>query len=223
MRFDILTLFPDIFSGYLQESILSKALARGLVEVHRWDMRDWSDDPHRRVDDRPFGGGAGMVIRAQPVVDCVEAVRSQAEPPGRLILLTPQGQRLDQSVVEELAQQRRLVIICGRYEGFDQRVVDILEPQEISLGDFVLNGGDVAAMAIIDAVIRLIPGVLGDERSSREDSFSLSGRRLKCEQYTRPQVFRDLAVPDVLLSGNHEQIEQWRRQRSDERTRERSL
>ncbi|UUO05514.1 tRNA (guanosine(37)-N1)-methyltransferase TrmD [Blastopirellula sp. J2-11] len=221
MRFDVLTLFPEIFSSYLGQSLLAKAIAGDLVEVHSHDMRKWANDKHNRVDDRPFGGGAGMVIRAEPVVECVEAVQQEKSQPGRLIMLTPQGRRLDQPLVEELSLEPRLLLLCGRYEGFDQRVSDLLQPEEISIGDYVLNGGEVAAMAIIDAVIRLIPGVLGDETSSVDDSFSSGNRLLEFPQYTRPRVYRGLAAPDVLLSGDHAQIAAWRKQESIKRTKRR--
>jgi len=221
MRFDVLTLFPDIFSGYLGQSLLAKALERGLIEVHLHDIRDWSPDKHRKVDDRPYGGGPGMVLRVDCVVPCVEAVQAMADPPGHVVLLTPQGRRLDQAVVEQLARHRRLVLVCGRYEGFDERIRQLLEAEEISLGDFVLNGGEVAAMAVIDAVIRLVPGVLGDEDSSESDSFSAPRRWLECAQYTRPRVYRGLEVPAVLLSGNHEEIARWRYEDSRRRTLQR--
>lgn len=221
MRFDVLTLFPDMFSGYLGQSLLAKAMERGLIEVHLHDIRDWSPDKHRKVDDRPYGGGPGMVLRVDCVVPCVEAVQAMADPPGQVILLTPQGRRLDQARVEELAHYRRLLLVCGRYEGFDERIRQLLVPEEVSLGDFVLNGGEVAAMAVIDAVIRLVPGVLGDEDSSENDSFSGPRRWLEGAQYTRPRVYRGLEVPAVLLSGNHEAIARWRREDSRRRTLER--
>jgi tRNA (guanine37-N1)-methyltransferase len=219
MRFDVLTLFPGTFSGYLGQSLLAKAVARGLIEVHLHDIRQWSSDKHRKVDDRPFGGGPGMVLKVDCVVPAVEAVQAMEADPGRLVMLTPQGKRLDQAAVERLAGYRRLVLLCGRYEGFDERIRFLLQPEEISLGDFVLNGGEVAAMAIIDAVIRLVPGVLGDEESSGSDTFSGEERWLEFAQYTRPRVYRGLAVPEVLLSGDHEEIARWRRQNSRERTR----
>lgn len=221
MRFDVLTLFPEIFSGYLGQSLLSKAIERGTVEVQLHDMRRWAKGKHQKVDDRPFGGGPGMVLMVEPVVECVEAVQAEGPAPGQLILLTPQGRRLDQRVVEELATHQRLVLMCGRYEGFDQRILDILQPAELSVGDFVLNGGEVGAMTVIDTVVRLIPGFLGDEESSIQDSFSSGNRWLECPQYTRPRVFRDLEVPEVLLSGDHEAIARWRREQSYLRTRQR--
>ena len=214
MRLDVLTLFPEAFTGYLDQGLFGKAVDRGLVEVHLHDIRDWTTDKHRSADDRPFGGGPGMVIKAPAVVECVEAVRPLVDDPGHLILLSPRGRRLDQAVVEQLAKRKRLLLLCGRYEGFDQRVIDILAPDEVSIGDFVLNGGEVAAMAVIDAVFRLLPGTLGDERSNREDSFSTLDRWLECAQYTRPREYRGHAVPEVLLSGDHRRIEQWRREQS---------
>jgi tRNA (guanine37-N1)-methyltransferase len=221
MRFDVLTLFPEMFSGYLSQSLLKLAIDAGLVEVTLHNIRDWAGGKHKNVDDRPYGGGPGMVLMVEPVVECVEAVRAQASDPGHLVMLTPQGRRLDQKIVEELAAQRRIVLLCGRYEGFDERVREILEPDEISIGDFVLNGGEVAAMVVIDTVVRLVPGVLGHEQSSRDDSFSGHERLLEFAQYTRPREFRGHQVPEILLTGHHEQIARWRRQQSLERTKHR--
>jgi len=218
MRFDVLTLFPDIFQGYLGQSLLKRAIDAGLVEVKLHNIRDWARDKHNSVDDRPFGGGPGMVLKVEPVVECVESVRRQEPEPGLLVLLTPQGTRLDQPAVERLAQKKRILLLCGRYEGFDERIREILDPEEISIGDFVLNGGEVAAMAIIDAVVRLVPGVLGDEDSSRQDSFSGPQSRLEFAQYTRPRRYRGVEVPEVLLSGNHDEIARWREHNSIERT-----
>jgi len=220
MRFDVLTLFPGIFSGYLEQSLLKKAIDAGLVNVQLWNFRDWTKDKHQSVDDTPYGGGPGMLIRCEPVFDCVEAVQAQGEAPGRLIMLTPQGRRLDQPLVEELAKEQRLLLLCGRYEGFDERISLGLEPLEVSIGDFICNGGEVPAMLVIDSVIRLIPGVLGDETSARYDSFSSAGL-LEYPQYTRPREYRGMSVPEILLSGNHGAIAQWRRQQSLERTRRR--
>lgn len=221
MRFDVVTLFPDMFPGYLSQSLLHKAIENGLVDVVVHDLRRWSRDKHQAVDDRPFGGGPGMVIKVEPVVECVEELQQAEEEPAQVILLTPGGRRLDQPLVEQLVTQRRLVLLCGRYEGFDQRVVDILNPEEISVGDFVLNGGEVAAMVLIDATIRLVPGVLGDERSSQEDSFSNKNRILEHAQYTRPRSFRGHDVPEVLLSGDHEKIARWREEQSYLKTKQR--
>lgn len=222
MRFDVLTLFPEMFQGYVGQSLLKQAIANGLIDVRMHNIRDWADDKHAKVDDRPFGGGPGMVLKADRVVPCVEEIQRDGPTPGHLVMLTPQGRPLKQTVVEELATQHdRIVLLCGRYEGFDERVRLLLEPDEISLGDFVLNGGEVAAMAVIDAVMRLQPGVLGDELSSVEDSFSRGNRLLEFEQYTRPREYRGLSVPDVLLSGNHQEIAEWRTQNSRERTAKR--
>ncbi|MDA7980034.1 MAG: tRNA (guanosine(37)-N1)-methyltransferase TrmD [Pirellulales bacterium] len=244
MRFDVVTLFPEMFSGYLGQSLLAKAIEANLVSVNVYNLRDWAKDKHQKVDDRPFGGGPGMVLMVEPVVDCVEAIQaddvkpsiggnpdhSQSNSPsvvspGKVIMLTPQGKTLNQQKVEELSQHPRLILLCGRYEGFDERVRDILQPDEISMGDFILNGGEVAAMVTIDATVRLIPGVLGDEESSRQDSFSAnsfqSGRRLlEYPQYTRPREFRGHSVPEILLSGDHPQIARWREEQSIQRTRE---
>ncbi|HJS09457.1 MAG TPA: tRNA (guanosine(37)-N1)-methyltransferase TrmD [Pirellulales bacterium] len=238
MRFDVATLFPSLFDSYVGQSLLKKAIDAKLVEVVTHDIRNWSRDKHHKVDDRPFGGGPGMVLRVEPVVECVEAVQqlpwkqgpslfqSPAEA-GHLIVLSPRGRRLNQQIVEQLAAKSRLVLLCGRYEGFDERVYDILQPDEISLGDFVLNGGEVAAMAVIDAVIRLVPGVLGDEESSQSDSFSDAGesggerRLLEFAQYTRPREYRGREVPEILLTGNHEQIRRWRAEQSYLTTRRR--
>lgn len=218
MRIDVLTLFPEIFSGYLGQSLLHKAIERGLVDVRLHDFRRWSRDKHQKVDDRPFGGGPGMVLKVEPIVECVEAVQAEGGSPGRLLLLTPQGRRLDQPLVERLATESRLLLICGRYEGFDQRIVEILEPTELSIGDYVLNGGEVAAMAVIDAVVRLVPGVLGDEQSHVLDSFSSGHRGLEAAQYTRPRDYRGRSVPEVLLSGDHAAIARWRQAESERKT-----
>jgi len=218
VRFDVLTLFPEIFQGYLTQSLLKLALAAGLVEINLWNLRDWAKGKHRSVDDRPFGGGPGMVIMPEPVYDCVEAVRPLAPDPGLLVMLTPAGRRLDQQLVQELAQQKRLLLLCGRYEGFDERIRLGLRPLEVSAGDFVCNGGEVPAMLVIDTVIRYVPGVLGDPASLVEESHSEAGR-LEYPQYTRPRVFRGMEVPDILLGGNHQAIARWRREQSEARSR----
>ena len=217
LRFDVLTLFPDLFAGYTSQSLLKLAIQNGLVQIHLWNIRDWTGDKHHRVDDRPFGGGPGMVMMCQPVVDCVETVRAKADPPGRLVMLTPTGRRLTQPVVEELAAEPRLILLCGRYEGFDDRIRQVLNPTELSVGEFVCNGGEVPAMVVIDTTIRLIPGVLGDEQSAADDSHNAPGR-LEFPQYTRPREYRGLPVPEVLLGGNHQAIAAWRRQQSDQRS-----
>jgi tRNA (guanine37-N1)-methyltransferase len=217
MRFDVLTLFPEIFRGYLTQSILKLALAKGLVAIHLWNIRDWATGKHRSVDDRPFGGGPGMVIMPDPVYAAVEAVQQQAPEPGLVVMLTPAGERLTQNVVRDLAQQQRLLLLCGRYEGFDERIRLGLRPREISIGDFICNGGEVPAMVLIDTVVRYVPGVLGAAESVTEESHSMPGR-LEYPQYTRPRVFRDMAVPEVLLSGNHQEIARWRREQSEARS-----
>jgi tRNA (guanine37-N1)-methyltransferase len=214
VRFDVLTLFPDLFQGYVSQSLLKLAIQRGLVAVNLWNIRDWSpDQKHHKVDDRPFGGGPGMVLMPEPIVACVEDVQAKAEAPGTLVMLTPTGRRLTQRVVEELAEHPRLLLLCGRYEGFDDRIRQVLNPVEISAGDFVCNGGEVPAMVVIDTVIRLIPGVLGDDTSAADESHSTDGR-LEYPQFTRPRVFRGLEVPDVLLSGNHQAVAAWRAEQS---------
>jgi len=220
MRFDVLTLFPEIFSGYLTQSLLNQAIVNGLVRIDLWNIRDWAKGKHRSVDDRPFGGGPGMVLMPEPVYDCVEAVQAQGEIPGQLVLLTPTGRRLTTPVVRELATHPRLLLLCGRYEGFDERIRTGLRPLEISIGDFVCNGGEVAAMVVIDTVVRFIPGVLGDAESLTEESHNEEGR-LEYPQYTRPRVFREMEVPEILLNGNHGAIADWRREQSERRSRER--
>jgi len=220
MRFDVLTLFPELFSSYLGQSLLKLAIQRGLVDVQTHDIRDFGTGKHRQVDDKPFGGGPGMLIMCPPVFDSVEAVRAQDDRPAKLIMMSPQGRTLNQKLVEELAQEERLMVLCGRYEGFDDRIREGLQPMEISAGDFICNGGEVPAMLLIDTVIRLIPGVLGDETSSRYDSFSNAGL-LEHPQFTRPREYRGMTVPDVLLSGNHEAIAKWQHDQSLQRTAER--
>jgi tRNA (guanine37-N1)-methyltransferase len=220
MRFDVLTLFPDLFAGYLTQSILNKALESRLVEIHLWNLRDWAQGKHKSVDDRPFGGGPGMVLMPEPVFAAVEGVQAAAPEPGALILLTPAGERLTQSVVKELAGLKRLILLCGRYEGFDERIRLGLRPRELSIGDFVCNGGEVPAMVVIDTVVRYVPGVLGDADSVVEESHSDPGL-VEYPQYTRPRVFRDMAVPEVLISGNHGAVAKWRREQSLARSRTR--
>ncbi|MCX7422772.1 MAG: tRNA (guanosine(37)-N1)-methyltransferase TrmD [Planctomycetia bacterium] len=220
MRFDVLTLFPEILEGYLQQSILKLAIQRDLVQVKLWNFRDWATSKRKSVDDTPYGGGPGMLIMCPPVFGAVEAVQQDCEPQGQLIMLTPQGRKLDQKLVEQLAQHKRMLLLCGRYEGFDDRIRQGLQPLEVSVGDFICNGGEVPAMLMIDAVIRLIPGVLGDETSHKHDSFSESGM-LEYPQFTRPREFRGMTVPEVLLNGNHLEIQRWQQQQSLQRTRER--
>src|SRR5271154_5560993 len=205
MRFDVLTLFPAIFQGYLTQSLLNLAIQRGLVEIHLWNIRDFAGGKHKVVDDRPYGGGPGMVLMPEPIFAAVETVQHGPAAPGLLVMLTPGGRRLDQNLVLELSQHKRLVLLCGRYEGFDERVRLGLKPMEISVGDFVCNGGEVPAMVVIDTVVRYVPGVLGDADSVKEESHSETGR-LEYPQYTRPREFRGMTVPEVLLGGDHQEI-----------------
>ncbi len=215
MRFDIVTLFPEMFSGYLGEGLLSKAISNGLIEVHLHSLRDWATRKHQKVDDRPYGGGPGMLLQVEPVVTCIEDVAAMDSRSPEIILLSPQGERLRQPLVEQFSKLSRIILICGRYEGFDHRIIEILKPRQVSLGDFVLNGGEVAAMAIVDAVMRLVPGTLGDEESAKLDSFSFADHdSLEYPQYTRPREYRGYSVPDVLLNGHHEEIQKWRTEQS---------
>ena len=215
MRFDILTLFPAMFQGPMTESILKRARERGLLSVHLHDIRDYATDKHRTVDDTPYGGGGGMVMRVGPLVAAIEDVRGEdADAP--VILLTPQGRTFTQNVAQELAQHRRLILVCGRYEGVDERVRQLAITDEISVGDYVLTGGELAAMIIVDAVARLIPGVLGARWAAEEDSHAMG--LLEYPHYTRPPEFRGLRVPDVLLSGDHGAVERWRREQAIRRT-----
>ena len=219
MRFDILTLFPGMFAGPLDESIMKRARDAGTIEVQLHDLREWATDRHRTVDDYPFGGGAGMVMKPEPLFAAVEAIQPLAEPAAQVVLLTPQGRRLDRALVAELAAQPRLLLVCGRYEGVDERVREHLADIEVSVGDVVLSGGELPAMLVIDAVSRLVPGVLGSEGSLAEESFE--GGLLEYPQYTRPAEFRGWRVPDVLVSGNHGEVDRWRRQQRLLRTRAR--
>ena len=216
MRIDVLTLFPDMFPAVVSESMLKIAQDKGLVQLHLHNIRDYSTDKHRKVDDRPYGGGPGMVMRPDCVFACVEAVEAMDPRPATRILLTPQGRRFDQSDADGLAQRERLLLICGHYEGFDERVISGLEPVELSIGDYVLTGGELPAMVVIDAVARLVPGVLGHPLSAEQDSFA--DGLLDCPQYTRPVEFRSMRVPDVLLSGNHAEIARWRREQAQRKT-----
>ena len=225
MRIDVLTLFPDMFTGVLDSSIQARAADSGRVTCHVHDIREWADNKHDKVDDRPFGGGPGMVMMCQPLWNAVKDVEARDATTPRRILLTPQGRRLDQEMAEELATEDRLLLIAGHYEGIDERVVDELAPLEISIGDFVLTGGELPAMVLIDAVTRLQEGVLGHEDSAREDSFGLCdedhGRLLDSPHYTRPRTWRDRTVPEVLLSGDHQAVADWRFEQMKERTRTR--
>ncbi len=216
MRIDILTLFPAVFEPVLRSGVIGRAVEAGLVQIECLSFRDFAHDKHRSVDDRPFGGGPGMLMMCGPVFETVEHVHPRTEDPAVRILLTPQGEPLRQALVAELAQERRLILLCGHYEGFDERIRTGLGAREISIGDYVLSGGEPAALVLIDAVVRLLPGALGDARSHLEESF-VDGF-LEYPQFTRPRTFRGMTVPDVLLSGNHARIAAWRREQGRRRT-----
>ncbi|MGE5654921.1 MAG: tRNA (guanosine(37)-N1)-methyltransferase TrmD [Bacillota bacterium] len=217
MRIDIMTIFPAMFAGPFGESIVRRAIERNAVEIQTWNIRDFSTDKHRTVDDYPFGGGAGMLMKPDPIFlafDRLSELTAPSKP--RVLLMSPQGERLSQAKVQELAQEEHLVLLCGHYEGVDERVVKALVDDEISIGDYVLTGGELPAMVVVDSIVRLLPGVLGDEESAQDESFS--DGLLEYPQYTRPRDFRGMLVPDVLLSGHHEQIRLWRRQESLRKT-----
>ncbi|HEY6873712.1 MAG TPA: tRNA (guanosine(37)-N1)-methyltransferase TrmD [Geobacteraceae bacterium] len=215
MKFDILTLFPGMFDGPFAESIIKRAVEDGLIEIRLHNIRDYAFDRHRTADDYPYGGGAGMVMKPEPLAACIGKVREDRQK-ARVILTTPQGRPFNQELAGELALEEELLVICGRYEGVDERVRELFVDDEISIGDFVLTGGEIAAMVLVDAVSRLIPGVLGCGDSAAGDSFS--DGLLEYPQYTRPAEFRGLGVPDVLLSGNHQEIARWRRRMALQRT-----
>lgn len=215
MRFDILTLFPNIFSSPLRESILGRAIEKGVIHIQTINIRDFALDKHQVVDDTPYGGGQGMVMKVEPIARAIEWVKSQ-DASARTIYLTPQGKPFDQDKARQLSSHSRLILLCGRYEGVDERIRELFIDEEISIGDYVLTGGELAAMVLIDAVSRLIPGVLGSDRSAEEDSFYNS--LLEYPQYTRPFDFRGSSVPEVLLSGNHSAISLWRRKEALRRT-----
>lgn len=225
MVINVVTIFPEFFSGIMTSGILRRAIAGKHVGIYFRNLRDFTDDPHRSVDDRPFGGGPGMVFKPEPFFEAVESV--QADTPGerlRVVLLTPQGNLLNQRMVEDLSHESRLVLLCGRYEGVDERVAAHLATDEISIGDYVLSGGEIAAAVVMESVVRLLPGVLGNEQSSKSESFSIAkpavgGTLLGYPQYTRPAEFRGWKVPEVLLSGNHQQICQWRAEQALAKTR----
>ncbi|MBU1017485.1 tRNA (guanosine(37)-N1)-methyltransferase TrmD [Patescibacteria group bacterium] len=212
MTFHILTIFPEMFKGFLNESILKKAQGKGVIKIKIHDIRDYSKDKHKKVDDTPYGGGAGMVFTPQPLFDCIEDVKKKAKK-APVIYLTPKGQRLTQTKVERLNKKfTQLILLCGHYEGIDQRVIDSLVDQEISIGDYVLSGGELAAMVVVDAVSRLVPGAIGKEASHEEETFSKKlGRKKEYPHYTKPEMFHGMKVPEVLLSGHHAEIEKWRR------------
>ena len=217
MVFRVLTIFPDFFQGPFQHGVVAKAAEAGLIEIHIHDLRNWTQDRHRTVDDRPFGGGEGMLLKPAPIFEAVESIWPERTPDQRLLLLSAQGKRFDQGVARRLGQYQELLLICGRYEGVDERVAEHLADEELSIGDFVLSGGELAAALVVDCVARLLPGVLGNVDSSLQESFSQEGL-LDCPQYTRPADFRGWKVPEVLLSGNHEEIRRWRREAARRKT-----
>jgi tRNA (guanine37-N1)-methyltransferase len=219
MRIDILTLFPEMFAPILGTSIPKRAAEKGLVDYRLTHIRDFATDAHKSVDDKPFGGGPGMVMMCQTLFDAVEAVEKQDERPARRILLSPQGRLFDQNLAESLAREPRLLFIAGHYEGFDERVIDGLRPEEVSIGDYVLSGGELAAMVMVDAIVRLLPGALGAETGAADETFA--DGLVEYPQYTRPREFRGMSVPDILLSGNHKAIAQWRLQQRKSRTQTR--
>jgi tRNA (guanine37-N1)-methyltransferase len=217
MIFRVLTIFPEFFQGPLQHGVVAKAAEFGLIQIHIHDLRAWTHDRHRTVDDRPFGGGEGMLLKPAPIFDAVESIWPQRGANQRIILLSAQGRRFTQEAARRLSGYQELLLICGRYEGVDERVAEHLADEELSIGDFVLSGGELGAAVVLDAVARLLPGVLGNEDSALQESFSEPGL-LDCPQYTRPAEFRGWKVPEVLLSGNHEQIRNWRRQAARDKT-----
>ncbi|MBC8548656.1 MAG: tRNA (guanosine(37)-N1)-methyltransferase TrmD [Candidatus Brocadiales bacterium] len=219
MRIDILTLFPEMFQNVLGESMLKIASEKELVSFHLHNIRDFSNDKHRCVDDKPYGGGAGMVMKPEPVFNAVEAVELLDDAASTKILLTPQGKTFNQGIADNLSKKTRLMIICGRYEGFDERIRSGIDALEISIGDYVLTGGEIPAMVVIDSISRLVPGVLGGDDSLQDESFV--NRMLEYPQYTRPAEFRGMKVPEVLKSGHHSKIEEWRMENAILRTQER--
>ena len=213
MRFDVVTIFPAMFGPVFGQGVIARAIERGVIELRAHDLREHTHDRHRQVDDMPFGGGPGMVMKPEPVIEAVEALRGQNA--GPVILMEPWGERLDQRLASSLAKERGLIIVCGRYEGIDDRVRTALDAREISVGDYVLSGGEIPAMVLIDAVARLVPGVVGDRGSLTQDTFSDDAAGWP--QFTRPAEYRGMTVPDVLLSGDHARIKQWRRQQAAQR------
>jgi len=220
LRIDVLTLFPGMFDAVLGESIIKRAAKRALVKIAVRDLRDWSKDKHRKVDDKPYGGGPGMIMTCQPIFDAVKKLRTEnrkQRTESRVILLSPQGKKFDQRLANRLAKQKRLILICGHYEGIDERVKKVVT-DEISVGDYVLTGGEIPAMVIIDALARLVPGVLGNKESAVSESFQ--NGLLEYPQYTRPRIYKGLKVPEVLLTGDHKKIEEWRHKEALKKTRE---
>ena len=216
MKIDVLTLFPGMFAGPLDESIIKRARQAGLLDLQLHQLRDWTHDRHKTVDDRPFGGGPGMLLKPEPIFEAVASLKREKT---RVVLLSPAGRKFDQSIARELATQEHLLLVTGHYEGFDERIRESLADDELSIGDYVLTNGALPAMVVIDAVARLLPGVLGDDASSSDESFSHG--LLEYPQYTRPAEFRGMKVPEVLVSGNHAEIAKWRAEQSKARTKER--
>ncbi len=216
MKIDVLTLFPAMFAGPLDESIIQRARKKGLLDLKIHNLRDWTHDRHKTVDDRPFGGGPGMLLKPEPLFEAIESLRREQT---RVILLSPAGRSFRQAIARELAQREDLLLVTGHYEGFDERVREALADDELSIGDYVLTNGALPAMVVVDAVVRLLPGVLGDDESSHDESFSQA--LLEYPQYTRPAEFRGMKVPDVLVSGHHAEIEKWRREQAKQRTKKR--
>jgi len=217
MRFHVLTIFPEFFRGPFEHGVVGRAREAGVIEIRVYDLRDWTHDRHRTVDDRPFGGGEGMLLKPGPVFEAVESIWPVKSPKRKVLLMSAMGRRFDQAKARELSQCEELLLICGRYEGVDERVAEHLADEELAIGDYVLSGGELAAAAVIDSVARMKAGVLGNENSAVTDSFGEDGL-LDCPQYTRPAEFRGWRVPEVLLGGNHEEIRRWRRQRALEKT-----
>ena len=219
MTIDVLTIFPRLVEAALSEGVVARARETGLVEVRARDLREFTDDRHRSVDDVPFGGGPGMVMKAEPLARAIEAVEAERGKPSAVILMTPQGRPFSQAEAERLSKMPRIVVVCGRYEGIDERLSEVLVTDEISIGDYVLTGGELPALVLVDAIARLVPGVVGDAASVEQESFA--GGLLDYPHYTRPAVWRGRAVPDVLLSGHHAEIERWRQAQRVQRTKER--
>ena len=216
MKFDIITLFPEMFSAIKEEGVIARAMKKSLISINTWQLRDFSSNNYRNVDEKPYGGGAGMVIQVKPIRDCISKIK-QSSPNTKVIYLSPQGKKLDQNLVEELATFESITMLCGRYEGIDERVIENDIDFEISIGDYVISGGELAAMVVIDAISRRLPGVLGNEVSLKD---SFTDNVLDCPHYTRPEVIDGQSVPEVLLSGNQAKIDAWRKEQSIKKTKQ---